>query len=80
VLEGKHAGVWTVAVVKGSSELGLTQEEVRTMEPSELAIRMEEVRGRFEQTGADAVVDSIAELPDIVEKLNLRLKEEGLHA
>ncbi|MEF3312427.1 phosphonoacetaldehyde hydrolase [Paenibacillus sp. GYB004] len=80
VLEGKHAGVWTVAVVKGSSELGLTQEEVRTMEPSELAIRMEEVRGRFEQTGADAVIDSIAELPDIVEELNLRLKEEGLQA
>ncbi len=32
VKEGVNAGMWSVAVIKGSSELGLTQEEVENMD------------------------------------------------
>ena len=34
--EGRNAGMWTVGVILGSSELGLTEEEVESMDSVEL--------------------------------------------
>ena len=34
--EGRNAGMWTVGVILGSSELGLSEEEVENMDPVEL--------------------------------------------
>ncbi|BFT74358.1 phosphonoacetaldehyde hydrolase [Paenibacillus sp. P36] len=67
--EGRNAGVWTVAVILGSSELGLTQAEAQSMTEEELAERMNQTRLTFEQAGADYIIGSIAQLPAVIEEL-----------
>ncbi len=66
VREGNNAGVWTVAVLKGGSELGLTQLEVESMNREELQARMDAVRVRFEEAGANFVIESIDRLPEVI--------------
>ena len=57
----------------GSNELGLTQEEVEQMSPATLTARKAEVRQRMLLAGAHYVVDSIEELPKIIELINHKL-------
>lgn len=44
IREGVNAGVWSVGVIMGSNELGLTEEETRTLPMGELKCRMAKVR------------------------------------
>lgn len=78
ILEGSNAGVWTVAVVMGSSELGLTETEVETMEPTELAEHIARVRVAFEQAGADYIIHSISQLPDVINAMESSGQEKVL--
>ena len=73
IKEGINAKVWTVGVILGSNELGLTQEEVEQMSPATLTARKAEVRQRMLLAGAHYVVDSIEELPKIIELINHKL-------
>lgn len=73
IREGKNAGCWSVGVILGSSEMGLTEEEANAMDPDELAERMEVVKNRFKKAGADYVIDSIGELDKLIPKINMRL-------
>lgn len=54
--EGRNAGMWTVGVILGSSELGLTEEEVESMDSVELREKIEIVRNRFVENGAHFTV------------------------
>ncbi len=76
IKEGVNAGVWSVGVVLGSNELGLTEEEVNAMPAGELKKRMLEVRYRMYAAGAHYVVDSIEELPALIESINARMNRE----
>lgn len=69
VKEGINAGMWSVAVIKGSSELGLTQEEVENMDKEELKIKMEAVSKKFKEAGAHFVIETMAELEDVLVKI-----------
>lgn len=73
IREGYNAGVWSVGVILGSNELGMTQEEVSALTPVELKYRMAVVRNRMYAAGADYVVDSIDELPPLIEDINERM-------
>lgn len=73
IKEGVNAKVWTIGVILGSSELGLTQEEVETMEPAKLNRMKAEVKQRMLLAGAHYVVDSIQELPFTIELINHKL-------
>ncbi|NQX67193.1 phosphonoacetaldehyde hydrolase [Paenibacillus alba] len=78
IQEGRNAGVWTVAVIQGSSELGLTQAEVESMHTDELAERMNQTRLTFEQAGADYIIGSITQLPAVIEELERSGLERGM--
>ncbi len=69
--DGRNAGMWTVGVVLGGSELGLTQEEVEAMEPQLLEQKMEEVRQRLIAAGAHFTIDSIGDLDKVIEKIEM---------
>lgn len=69
IKEGVNAKVWTVGVVLGSNEMGLTQEETATMPTAELELRKAEVRSRMLDAGAHYVVDTIAELPAVIDEI-----------
>ena len=73
IKEGVNAKVWTVGVVLGSNEMGLTQEETAAMPAAELECRKTEVRRRMLEAGAHYVVDSIEELPAVIEGINKNL-------
>lgn len=63
ILEGKAAGVFTVGVIEGSSEAALTQDEFEALSPAERTALRERVAETFRAAGADAVIDTMAELP-----------------
>lgn len=62
IKEGKNAGVYTVGVVEGSSEMGLTETEYEALPDAEKEARIEEVTQKFMDAGADAVIRNMGEL------------------
>lgn len=76
IREGVNAGVWSVGVILGSNEMGLTEEEVKALPEAELKERMAEVRNRMYAAGAHYVVDSIEDLPALIESINQRMANE----
>lgn len=75
IREGVNAGVWSVGVITGSNEMGVTETEYARIPSDELARMKEEVRRRMLGAGAHHVLDNIAELPAYIETLNRRLNE-----
>lgn len=71
--EGVNAGCWTVGLILGSSELGLTYEEVQRMNKEELKIRMDKVENKLFEAGADYVIEDMRELPKVIEDINSKL-------
>lgn len=65
--EGKNAGVWSIGVINGSSELGLTEAEVRQLDTRKYKQLASKVAKKFNEAGADFVIDSIDELPQIID-------------
>ena len=74
IKEGVNAGVWTVGVILGSNEMGLTQEETRKLPAEELNRRMAAVRKRYVY-GRCALCSKhpLAELPEIIEIINHKM-------
>lgn len=70
VREGKNAGVWSVGIIEGSSELGLSRDECAALSTTERVDRFAAVRDRFYGAGADFVIDRITELPKLIEQIN----------
>ena len=74
IKEGVSAGVWTVGVILGSNEMGLTLAETKELDSDVLNERKAEVRRRMLYAGANYVVDTIEELPEIVEIINHKME------
>lgn len=62
ILEGKNANVKTIAVVDGSSEMGLSLEEFEALSEEEKEIHRSRVRQVFLKAGADKVIQDFREL------------------
>ncbi|MCD8089544.1 MAG: phosphonoacetaldehyde hydrolase [Clostridiales bacterium] len=71
IKEGKNAGVWTVGVIEGSSESGLTEGEFSLLSESEKKQLAQKVENKFSSNGADFVISNINEICDIIDKVNL---------
>ena len=69
IKEGKNAGVISVGILEGSSEMGLTQEEYEALDELQREIRLEKAKNVFEAAGADYVMKNMKELPQLIEKL-----------
>lgn len=66
IKEGKAAGVYTVGVIEGSSELGLTKQEYDTMEYNDRKERIQVVKDKFIKAGADAVINNMGDLLELI--------------
>ena len=77
IKEGRNAKVWTVGVILGSNEMGLTEKEVADMPDQELETRKAEVRKRMLDAGAHFVVDTIKELPSVIDTINKKLNNNN---
>ena len=66
IKEGYNAGVYSIGVIEGSSELGLSFDEFMEMSEQEQEKRREVVRKRFYDAGAYYVINTIKSLPYVV--------------
>ncbi|WP_431809764.1 phosphonoacetaldehyde hydrolase [Brevibacillus agri] len=70
--EGRNAGMWTVGVLKGGSELGLSQQEVADMPAEELQARLANAAARLKAAGAHYVIEEIGRLDEVLDKIERR--------
>ena len=66
IKEGVNAKVKSIGIILGSNEMGLTEDEVKALSSDELKARMDIVCSRMLEAGADAVLDSITDLPEYI--------------
>lgn len=71
--EGRNAGMWTIGLAKTGNEMGLSLAEIQRLEPGELDRRLSRAYERMRVAGASYVVDSIADVPPILDKIDARL-------
>lgn len=76
VYEGLNAGVWTIGVVVGSSQLGLSETEYNALAATTQRQRVVEAREAFIQAGAHYVMDSLNDLDTVLEEIEQRLAKE----
>ncbi len=73
IYEGLNAGMWTIGLAKTGNEIGLTEEEIRSVEPRLLEQRLAKAYYRMAHAGAHYVVDGIADVPPLLDDINARL-------
>ena len=73
VEEGLNAGAWSVGLAKSGNELGLSEEEADALDPRELSARLREIYRRLHGIGAHYVVDTIADLPAVLDSIGAQL-------
>ena len=70
ILEGKNAGVISVGILEGSSEMALTEEEYAALSDKEREERSARVMKRYQEAGADYVIRNMSELVEFVNKIS----------
>lgn len=70
IMEGKNAGCVSVGALRGSSMMGLTEAEYAALTDEAKAERYARARIEYIAAGADYVIESIEDLPALIEKLN----------
>ncbi len=73
LLEGRSAGMWTVALLCSGNELGLSYDAYRDLPPARLQAERQRIGDAFRPARPHYMVDTIAELPGVVAAINLRL-------
>jgi phosphonoacetaldehyde hydrolase len=71
--EGVAAGTWTVGVTLTGNEVGLSAQELAALSDADRAAHRERAGTVLRDAGADMVIDSVAELPDVVAVIEARL-------
>jgi phosphonoacetaldehyde hydrolase len=70
--EGRNAGMWAVGLSQTGNELGLTAAEAAQLPAAELASQLAAIEQKLRDAGAHAVVASIIDLPDALERIAAR--------
>ena len=72
--EAMNAGCWGVGLVRYSNYMNInTLDEEATLSEADIAARMAKTRKILEQAGAHYVIDSLIELPAVIDDINARL-------
>ena len=68
--EGKNSGCLCVGILKGSSMLGLSENELAHKTNAETAALFETARQKYMEAGADYVIEDLSSLPGLIKSLN----------
>ncbi|GMW00193.1 MAG: phosphonoacetaldehyde hydrolase [Candidatus Hydrogenedentota bacterium] len=71
--EGLNAGMWTVGVIEHGNEVGLSEVDLHALPDEVRKSRFEYARQRLAGAGAHFLIQSIRELPVIIDSINTRL-------
>ena len=74
ILEGRSAGMWTVALTMSGNALGLTYAEYQALPAERRAAERERIAQLFEGSRPHYLIDTIAELPAVIDAINARLQ------
>ncbi len=74
IAEGLAAGAWSIGVLRSSSYVGCTEKEWDALPLAEQVRRLTNCREKLLSAGAHAVVETLAELPAVLEDLDARLE------
>lgn len=75
IAEGRNAGMWTVAVACTGNEVGVDAGTWAALDEGEREQRAQEARAAAATWGADLVIDSIADLPPVIDLIDTWLDE-----
>ncbi|PCF95423.1 phosphonoacetaldehyde hydrolase [Vreelandella nigrificans] len=75
ILEGRSAGMWTVALTCSGNALGLTFDQYQALSEAERQAAHKRVAAQFASSQPHYCIATIAELPDVVEAINRRLQQ-----
>ena len=73
ILEGRRAGMWTVALICSGNALGLTYDGYRALQPAQLEQERARINALFAGSRPHYLIDTINELPQVVADINRRL-------
>lgn len=65
--------MWSVGLALSGNAFGATREAFQAMSAEEIAGRRERAAGELYAAGAHYVVDTLADLPDVIADINTRL-------
>lgn len=69
IAAGRNAGAVTVAVSQTGNALGLSRAEAESLADDDLSSRLDAIAREFREAGADHVIRSVAELPELIDRL-----------
>ncbi|MBT2666809.1 hypothetical protein J7J00_15015 [Bacillus sp. ISL-4] len=73
--EGVNAGVWSVGIIVGSSEMGLSLNEYTSLPERDKQNLISKTADTFMQNGAGFTIKTIEELPELIDQINLLITE-----
>ncbi|MBP3364784.1 MAG: phosphonoacetaldehyde hydrolase, partial [Pseudomonas sp.] len=73
ILEGRRAGMWTVALVCSGNALGLTWEQYKALAPATLDSERNRIHALFAGSRPHYLIDTISDLPAVISDINQRL-------
>ncbi len=73
IAEAHAAGVWSVAVVHSSNEVGHSREELAEMPDAVRQGRFAAARARLTECGPHYIIDTVAELIPVVDEISARI-------
>ncbi|ROL65988.1 phosphonoacetaldehyde hydrolase [Pseudomonas chlororaphis] len=75
ILEGRRAGMWTVALTCSGNALGLNYEDFRALDSEALASERRRIHGLFAGSRPHYLIDTISDLPEVISDINRRLAQ-----
>ncbi|WP_342651188.1 phosphonoacetaldehyde hydrolase [Pseudomonas sp. REB1044] len=73
ILEGRKAGMWTVALTCSGNAMGLSYERYKALPSDKLADERVRIAKMFEPSRPHYLIDTIADLPGVIEDIDRRL-------
>lgn len=73
ILEGRSAGMWTVALLLSGNALGLTYEQFQAADADFLEAERQRIGQLFAESRPHYMIDTIADLPGVIADINARL-------
>jgi phosphonoacetaldehyde hydrolase len=73
IYEGLNAGMWTIGLAITGNEIGVSEAELKTLDPIILENKRKRAYTRMAQAGAHYVVDGIADAPPLLDEIDARL-------
>jgi phosphonoacetaldehyde hydrolase len=73
IAEGRAAGAWTVGVAASGNRVGLSIEAFEALAVGDRQARLGAAKASLAAAGADFVIDTVADLPPVLETIAERL-------